>query len=251
MRFRYLLGLLLYMGQGLADLTCKDFVPHNWTSPLARLYLFDDDDYPPGSDPPTLPANLSITDTLTLASKKSSGSVFRMKSCTSKSLGLKSVDSFYCPPPEKRATSSSPEKRQEGFCNNSCARYLGNNLQLINPATGHCLTWQQQSSSRARYSFIPCNPDPTDLTQIFSSSRFYYYYTDETTQKSTGVICDWGTSFQLASSEAFFVNNTGAFESWALASDNRTIFSGYVSGFHELEVFTKHHDPLTNYHKAP
>ena len=190
MRLQYLLGVL-YIGQGLADLTCKEFVPHNWTSPLARLHLFDNDDYPPGSDPPTLPANLSITNTLTLASKKSSGSVFHMKSCTSKSLGLNSTDSYYCPPPERRR--SSLKNRQEGlFCNNICQRLFENNLQLINPATGHCLTWQQQSLGLARYSFAPCNPDPTDLTQFFLSSRYYSYYTNETTQKSTGIVCDWG-----------------------------------------------------------
>ncbi|CAF9903619.1 MAG: hypothetical protein GOMPHAMPRED_000437 [Gomphillus americanus] len=254
MRVQYLLGALTtLLSFTLADLTCHDYVPHNWTSSQVRLYIYDSDDYGPGPHPSTLPANLSATSPITLAPKKSSGTVFHMKKCTSKSLGFNSTQQrAYCQPPGGRKKKRELEKRQDDECGTNggitgaCYKILDTYTQIINPATGHCLTWRQLSPVLAHYNLEPCNPNPTNRSQIFRAERIYTY--TELSPDVPGTLCDWDPELDIAPQiQIPYSDKYGWFQAWILAADNITLTSQRNHDPNAYYVVGEHHDPLTTY----
>ena len=195
-----------------------------------------------------MPANLSATSPLTLAPKSSSGSIFHLRKCTSKSLGLNSTDETSCPMYGKLKKKHLLGKRREGACteedeNERCTRAFTSWIQIVDPATGHCWTWQQVSPKLAHYNFIPCDPNPTNKSQILEAYRTYSYSENDDLQRDK--VCDWGVDFHVF--PQIIVTGSGVFQPWKVAADNKTLVSTTHNFPNAYYVNAEHHDPLTDY----
>ena len=127
------------------------------------------------------------------------GTAFHFETCSSKSLNF-----------------SSSAVTDDCF-DTGCQKYYYNDIRIINPTTGHCLTARPTGNGFSALTPEPCNGNPTTTAQIFQTLQYVFYtpFYGERVGYGDVRISPYGYGENLF--------QYGERDAWVIGSDNKTL----------------------------